>query len=105
MKTKNISKLLLAGILLFGTVSCSLDLDPISDYSEKTFGQTSSTDSVKYKTRAEMYSQYQSLYQRLTNQEHWYLDLLMFAETRSDNAYAGSTGSQVMPVELSLIHI
>ena len=99
MKTKNISKLLLAGILLFGTVSCSLDLDPISDYSEKTFGQTSSTDSVKYKTRAEIYSQYQSLYQRLTNQEHWYLDLLMFAETRSDNAYAGSTGSQVMPVE------
>lgn len=99
MKTKNISKLMLAGILLFGTVSCSLDLDPISDYSEKTFGQTSSIDSVKYKTRAEMYSQYQSLYQRLTDQEHWYLDLIMFASTRSDNAYAGSTGSQVMPVE------
>lgn len=99
MKTKNISKFLLAGTILLGAVSCSLDHDPISEYSEKTYGQTSSTDSVKYKTRAEMYSQYQSLYQRLTNQEHWYLDLLMFAETRSDNSYAGSTGSQVMPVE------
>lgn len=103
MKTKNRFKLLIAAALIFTVASCSLDYDPISEYSEKTYGQTSSTDSIKYKTRAEMYSQYQSLYQKLKEQEHWYLDLTMFAETRADNAYAGSTGSQVMPVETNAL--
>jgi len=99
MKTKNIFRILFAGIITLTVVSCSLDYDPISEYSEKTYGQTSSTDSIKYKTRAEMLSQYQSLYEKLREQEHWYLDLIMLCETRSDNSYAGSTGSQVMPVE------
>lgn len=99
MKTKYISKIVFAGALALTAVSCSLDYDPISEYSEKTYGQTSGTDSIKYKTRAEMFSQYQSLYQKLQDQEHWYLDLIMLCETRSDNSYAGSTGSQVMPVE------
>lgn len=100
MKTKNKLKLGLITALLLLAASCSLEKDPISDYSEKTYGQTSSTDSIKYKTRAEMYSQYQALYQLLKDrQEHWYLDLVMLCETRSDNSYAGSTGSQVVPVE------
>lgn len=103
MKTNYISNVLITGALLLSVASCSLDYDPISEYSEKTFGQTSSTDSIKYKTRAEMYSQYQSLYQKLKDQEHWYLDLLMLCETRSDNSYAGSTGSQVIPVENNAI--
>lgn len=103
MKTMNLSKILTIGALLLTVASCSLQYDPISEYSEKTFGQTSSTDSIKYKTRAEMYSQYQSLYQKLQDQEHWYLDLVMLCETRSDNAYAGSTGSQVIPVENNAI--
>lgn len=99
MKTKFISKLMIAGAFVVALASCSLDYDPISDYSEKTYGQSSSTDSIKYKTRAEMYSQYQSLYNKLKDQEHWYLDFIMLGETRSDNSYAGSTGSQVVPVE------
>lgn len=103
MKTKNRFKLLIAAVVLLSAASCSLDLDPISDYSERTFGQTSSTDSIKYKTRAEMYSQYQSLYQKLKDQEHWYLDLIMICETRSDNSYGGSTGSQVVPIETNAI--
>jgi len=104
MKTRYISKFVVAGFMLFVAASCTLDLDPISDYSEKTYGQTSSTDSIKYKTRDEMYSQYQSLYQRLKDdQEHWYLDLIMLCETRSDNSYAGSTGSQVVPIETNSI--
>lgn len=73
MKTKYISKIVFAGALALTAASCSLDYDPISEYSERTYGQTSSTDSIKYKTRAEMYSQYQSLYQKLKEQEHWYL--------------------------------
>ena len=103
MKTKYISKIVFAGALALTAASCSLDYDPISEYSERTYGQTSSTDSIKYKTRAEMYSQYQSLYQKLKEQEHWYLDLTMICETRSDNAYGGSTGSQVVPIETNAI--
>lgn len=103
MKTKHITKLLFAGVMVISVTSCSLDYDPISEYSEKTYGQTSSTDSIKYKTRAEMYSQYQSLYQKLKDQEHWYLDLIMICETRSDNSYGGSTGSQVVPIETNAI--
>ena len=103
MKTKNISKILIAVAMLLTAVSCSLDYDPISEYSEKTFGQTSSTDSIKYKTRAEIFSQYQSLYLKLKDQEHWYLDLIMISETRSDNSYGGSTGSQVVPIETNAI--
>lgn len=103
MKTKYISKIVFAGALALTAASCSLDYDPISEYSERTYGQTSSTDSIKYKTRAEMYSQYQSLYQKLKEQEHWYLDLTMICETRSDNSYGGSTGSQVVPIETNAI--
>lgn len=103
MKTKNIYKLLIAVAFFSTATSCSLDNDPISEYSERTYGQTSSTDSIKYKTRAEMYSQYRSLYQKLADQEHWYLDLIMICETRSDNSYGGSTGSQVVPIETNAI--
>lgn len=103
MKTKNISNLFIAGTMIFIAFSCSLDYDPISEYSERTYGQTSSTDSIKYKTRAEIFSQYQALYQKIQDQEHWYLDLIMLCETRSDNAYGGSTGSQVVPIETNAI--
>ncbi len=103
MKTKYISRIVFAGALALAAVSCSLDYDPISEYSERTFGQTSSTDSIKFKTRAEMFSQYQSLYQKLKEQEHWYLDFIMISETRSDNAYAGTTGAEVIPFETNSI--
>ncbi len=99
MKTKILSKLLVGGGLIVFLLSCSLDIDPISEYTEKNYGQTSSTDSIKYKTKAEMLSQYESIYRKLRDQEHWYLDYLMLTETRSDNSYGGSTGSQVVPVE------
>lgn len=103
MKTKNRFKLLIGAVILLSATSCSLDYDPISDYTERNFGQTSTNDSIKYKTRAEMYSQYQALYQKLQDQEHWYLDLIMMCETRSDNSYGGSTGSQVVPIETNSI--
>lgn len=103
MKTNYLSQLIVAGALIISAVSCSLDYDPISEYSEKNYGQTSGTDSIKFKTRAEMLSQYQTLYLKLSDQEHWYLDLVMMCETRSDNSYAGSTGSQVVPIETNAI--
>jgi len=100
MKSKYINKLAGIGVLLIGLTACSLDKDPISEFSELTVGQTTTEDTIKYSTRAEMESQYRALYQLLKDrQEHWYLDLIMIAETHSDNAYAGTTGAEVVPIE------
>lgn len=32
-------------------------------------------------------------------QEHWYVDLLLISDSHADNAYAGTTGAEVVPFE------
>jgi len=101
MKSNNIYKTLIIGSMAFSAFSCSLDRDPIS---QTIIAETTSTDSIKYDTKDQMYSQYQALYQKLKDrQEHWYLDLMLVAEAHSDNAYAGTTGSEVVPMEKNTI--
>ncbi len=99
MRTKYIFySILMMPFGLASFVSCSLDKDPLSDYSEVIYG--SSTDSSTVYTYDEMYSQYQALYQLLKDrQEHWYLDYLLLTDAHSDNAYGGTTGSEVIPFE------
>jgi hypothetical protein len=47
-----------------------------------------------------MKTQYDAIYERMRdNQEHWYLDYLLVTESHSDNAYGGTTGSEVIPME------
>ncbi|HEY6914598.1 MAG TPA: RagB/SusD family nutrient uptake outer membrane protein [Paludibacter sp.] len=102
MKSKYIYKILIIGSLFVSLYSCSLDTEPLSSLSELTVGQTNTSDTVKYKysTKAEIETQYKALYKLLKDrQEHWYLDMLLVAETHSDNAYAGTTGSEVIPME------
>jgi hypothetical protein len=86
-------------ILLF--TACDLDYEPVSQLSENTLGTKDTTGvEIKYKDREAMLAVYRNIYQRMTgNQEHWYLDYLLFSECRSDNAYAGTTGAEVVPVE------
>ena len=97
MKSKHRIKILMVASVLFSVYSCSLNLDPLS---ELTVKQVTATDSVKYTSKAQIQTQYQVLYQKLKDrQESWYLDVLLFAETHSDNAYAGTTGAEVIPVE------
>jgi len=99
MKLNYITKTL-GVLMLIATVSCSLDKDPISEFSEVILGSNEgSGDRIKFKTRGEMLTQYESMYNAFKNQEHWYLDYLMLTEVRSDNAYAGTTGAEVVPVE------
>lgn len=88
-------------VMVFMATACSLDEDPVSEFSEVILGSSGdSGDRIKYKTRAEISSAYESLYSTLKDrQEHWYLDYLLLTETHADNAYAGTTGSQVMPME------
>ena len=86
--------------------ACSLDRDPISDQSELNIGSSDTGDSVriKFKDRAAIYAVYNDLYNVMRDrQEHWYLDYLLFGESRADNAYAGTTGAEVVPVETNAL--
>ena len=89
------------GLFIFLFTACNLDYDPVSQLSERTLGTKDTTGTeIKYKDRDAIQAVYKSMYQRMTEQqEHWYLDYLLFAECRSDNAYAGTTGAEVVPVE------
>ncbi len=85
--------------------ACSLDREPLSDQSELNLG-SSENDSVriKFKDRAAIYAVYNDLYNVMRDrQEHWYLDYLLFGESRTDNAYAGTTGAEVVPVETNAL--
>ncbi len=103
MKTTYI-KLLVVGLTL-SMAGCSLDYDPVSEYSEVTVGGTEEDgEEVKFKDRSEMLTQYNGLYNRMKgNQEHWYLDLMMINEAHADNAYVGTTGAEVVPYETNLL--
>ena len=100
MKTKNIIKgLILASLIV--NISCSLNTEPLSVYSEITEGTTSSSgDHIKYKDRNAMLTQRDAIYLQMNgDQEYWYLDYLLLTEAHSDNAYGGTTGAEVVPFE------
>ena len=85
--------------------ACSLDREPLSDQSELNISKDDG-DSVriKFKDRAAIYAVYNDLYNVMRDrQEHWYLDYLLFGESRTDNAYAGTTGAEVVPVETNAL--
>lgn len=95
------------GVALLGLMaSCSLDLAPISDQSELNLGshQTDDSTRVKYKDRAAIMGVYENLYNLMRDrQEHWYLDYILFGESRTDNAYGGTTDKEAGPVETNTI--
>lgn len=103
MTMKN--KILLFAMLLGGLSACDLNINPISDQSEINLSTKDTTDKrIKYKDRAAMEAVYKNLYTVMRDrQEHWYLDYLLFSETRSDNAYAGTTGNEIVPVETNAL--
>lgn len=88
-------------LMLVGTFSCSLDKDPVSEFSEVTLGRSDeSGDRIKFEDRSEMLTQYEGMYDLFRDrQEHWYQDYLLITEARADNAYGGTTGAEVMPFE------
>ncbi|GAB6008555.1 membrane protein [Bacteroidia bacterium] len=98
MKLKNIVRSVLGVILIFATVSCSLDYDPISDYSDVTEGYSEDGQEVVFKDKAAVETQLQVLYTELRNQD-WYIDATLIAESHADNAYAGAFNAEVGPFE------
>jgi hypothetical protein len=99
-------RILYHGLILLAALklgSCSLDESPVSDFSELTIGGTDTTgSSIKYRTRAEMLTQYEAIYNLLKGNgglENWNLDLLVYTDTHADNAYRGATDAELTQLE------
>lgn len=100
MKTKYIISIFIACLL----VSCSLDYEPLDSYSDITEGVSEDSVQVVFKDKASVLSHRQTLLNLFKNgQEHWYLDMLLLAESHSDNAYAGSPNAETTPFEVNSI--
>lgn len=97
-------KLLYMSLVAAMMVGCSLDQDPISDATELTEGVLNDSVAAVLKDKQAAIDQRKNLYELLRNrQEHWSLDMLLIAEAHSDNAYAGTTGAEVVPYETNSI--
>ena len=99
MKRKYIyTALILLNLGVFS--SCSLDKDPLDTYSDVTEGVNEEGEKVVFKDKAAVDGHMTTLYNQMRDrQEHWYMDLLLIAESHADNAYAGTTGAEVVPFE------
>lgn len=99
-----IKTLALGGIAIFSLASCSLNYEPISQPSEITQGTQTEENTAVLKDKAAAESQLKSLYELFKNrQEHAHLDYLLVGDSHSDNAYAGTTGAEVVPYETNTI--
>lgn len=99
MFNKYINSLLITSTIFF-SASCSLDKFPLDTYSEITEGTNNEKEDVAFKDKAAVLSHLEYLYNQMKNrQEHWYLDMLLLADAHTDNAYAGTTGAEVVPFE------
>lgn len=77
--------------------SCGLDYNPVSDYSDVTEGIDNQEEEVIYANRTDAENALLALYNDFkNNQNHWQLDYLLIGDVHSDNAYAGTTGSEVV---------
>jgi len=95
--------LFLYGLLLVAA-SCSLNYNPVDTYSSVTQGVDSLGNAAILKDKAAVLNQRQILYNIVRDgQEYWWLDILLLAETHSDNAYAGQPGNQTTPFEVNSI--
>lgn len=100
------SNIIFGIVAIFGLVvaSCSLVRDPVDTFSDVTEGVTAEGKEVVFKDKATIENYLAFLYQQMRDrQEHWYLDLLLLADSHSDNAYAGTTGAEVVPFENNAI--
>ncbi len=96
----NLIKSMMALLTVAVITSCSLQKDPLSEYSDVTEGVNEEGHKVAFKDKAAVESHLQGIYNLMRDrQEHWYLDQMLIAESHSDNAYAGTTGAEVVPYE------
>lgn len=100
----NIKTLALSGLAMMALASCSLDYEPISQPSEITQGSQTSESTAVLKDKDAADKQLKALYELFrSRQEHAHLDYLLIGDSHSDNAYAGTTGAEVVPYETNSI--
>ena len=87
-KYKKYNLFLVAG-LSFLLSFCTLDYDPTGMYSDVTEG---AEEGLRFLTRLDVVAHRQLMYNALKECEHFYQDVLLFAEIRTDNAYSGNEG-------------
>jgi hypothetical protein len=100
MKKIRYISLLLLGILVLNQ-SCEefLDEDPLSDITEDMLGiDPDASDTVKYKTAAQAEALLAAAYQDYNN-EFYQLDVYIYNEAQSDNAYAGEPKAQTTTID------
>lgn len=103
MKIRYILTYALTGMML-GISACSLTYEPLDTYSDITEGVKEHGDKAVFKDKAAVQSHLKTIYNQMRDrQEHWYLDALLISEAHSDNAYAGTTGAEVVPFENNAI--
>lgn len=92
-------------LFTLGFASCSLDYNPVDTYSDASEGvEEEDGEEVILKDKAEVLSHREAMYKVLRDrQEHWYLDYLLIGDAHADNAYAGTTGAEVVPFETNAI--
>ncbi|MDL2247338.1 RagB/SusD family nutrient uptake outer membrane protein [Bacteroides sp. OttesenSCG-928-J23] len=105
MKLKYLfGNLLCISALLLAPTACSLDNDPLGQHSELTEGVKESDSKNPFASQADVESHMELIYKQMKDrQEHWYNDLLLIADSHADNAYAGTTGAEVLPYETNSI--
>ena len=85
-------------------VSCSLDYEPVSAYSDITEDVEELEEIPIFRDREAAVSARTAIARRLRDdQEYWYQDMLLLSEVHADNAYAGTTGQEVVPWETNTI--
>ncbi len=90
-------------IASFGFTACDLDLMPVTSYHEGNVNvEEEDPNASQYTTREDMEGIRNSIYNSNVRdvQEKGYLDWLVYAECRADNAYGGNPGTgELMAIE------
>lgn len=104
MKRHNIIISALLASALVSLTGCGLDYEPISNPSELTEGALTDTASLVLKDKAAAEGQLNKLYKLMRDrQEHLYVDNRLIGDAHTDNAYGGTTGNEVTPIESNTI--
>lgn len=95
-------KYIILSLGLLPLASCDLQYNPQGLYSDITEGVTEDEEELVFKNRDDVEMYLHDLYELPTTadtQNNWFRDLMMIADVHSDNAYAGTTGAEVVSIE------
>lgn len=91
-----------AALAMVAFGSCDLQYDPKGIYSDVTEGVTPDEEEITFNTRDDVEMYLHDLYDRTQEndtQNNWFRDNMMISDVHSDNAYAGTTGAEVVSIE------